>query len=333
MTAGAEIAVLFLTDIEGSSQLWQQHGNKMAAVLDQLDSIVADTVAAHGGGFDYARGEGDSHFAVFKHATGAIRAAAELQRRIAGVEWPHAIVPRLRIGLHAGEVHPRGNDISGITVDRAARLRAVAHGGQVVGSRALVELVSGALEDGLHWHHLGVHRLRDVPGWTDIYQLCAPFLKREFPPLVTLDSGLPPISAIVFLDAVGFGQAANKLTHVDENALFSMFSELFASSFTSARGQYLQSMGDGCLAIFADPQAALRFARDARDGARALELELRAALHLGRVEFAFGAPYGRSIRIANALMRHAGPDKITLTPAAAAVVEPASDIVVREPQL
>lgn len=331
MTEGAEIAVLFLTDVEGNSQLWQTHGNRMAAVLDQLDTLVEDVIAAHGGSFDKGRGDGDSHFVVFRQATAATHAAADLQRRIATVEWPHAIRPRLRIGVHAGEVQRRGRDYSGIAVNRAARLRAVAHGGQVIASRALVELIAGELEDGVRWNHLGRHRVRDVPGWTDIYQLCAPFLQHEFPPLATLDSGLPPVSTIVFLDAVSFKRTAAKLSPEDESALFNMFSELFSSSFASTRGQYLQCFGEGCLAIFADPQAALRFARDARDGARPLELELRAALHLGRVEFAFGAPYGRSVRIAALLMKHAAPGKLTLTPAAAAVIEPASDIVVRDP--
>jgi class 3 adenylate cyclase len=330
MTAGAQIAVLFLTDVEGSSQLWQQHGNKLAAVLDQLDAIMEEVIAAYGGEFDRERGHGESHLVAFKQATAATRAAAELQRRIASVEWPHAILPRLRIGLHAGEVERRGHELAGSAMNRAVRLRSVAHGGQIVGSRALVELVAGELDGGLEWSNLGVHRVRDVPGWTEIFQLCAPFLQREFPPLVTLDSGLPPISAIVFLDVVG--RTATQRSHDGENTLFNLFSELFAGSFTSARGQYLQFLGDGCLAIFADTQAALRFAREAREGAHALELELRAALHLGRVEFAFGAPYGRSVRIAGALMRHAAPGKITLTPAAAALTEAADDIVVREPQ-
>jgi class 3 adenylate cyclase len=332
MSAGAEIIALFLTDVEASNTLWQTHGNKMSSVLDHLDGICDRVIAAHGGHFDRERGEGDSHIIVFKEASSATRAAAELQRKVAAAEWPHGIQPRLRIGLHVGEAQRRGQEYTGDAIKRGERLRAVAHGGQVVASRALVELVGGELHDGLSWTSLGTHRVRDLPGWIEIFQLAASYLPREYPPLLTLDSGLPPVSSIVFLDAIGTTLTVSKLSHEDETRLLHMFSELFSVSYASARGQYLQFLGDGCLAIFGDPQAAMRFIRDARSAAASLDFELRAALHIGRVEFAFGAPYGRSLRIASALLKHAAPGKVTLTPAAAAVVEQAGDLVVRAPQ-
>jgi hypothetical protein len=211
---------------------------------------------------------GSRSVGVFKQASSASRAAAQLQREIAEQAWPHAIRPRVRIGLHAGEVLRRGSDYSGIAVNRAARLRAVAHGGQAVASRVLVELIAGELGGGLHWANLGLHRVRDFPGWTDIFQLCAPSLPRDFPALATLDTGLPPVTTIVFLDADGLLRTVTKISHEDENAL----------------------------------------------------------------EFAFGAPYGRSLRVAGTFIRHATRGKLTLTPSAAAVIDVAEDLVVRDPQ-
>lgn len=326
----AEIMVFFLTDVEGSTRLWEQHGAKMPEVVDHLDAVVESVVRDHGGLLEKERGEGDSHFVVFRQATSATRAAAELQRRIARDEWPHGIRPDVRIGLHAGEALRRGLDYAGLAVHRAARLRSVAHGRQVVASRVLVDLIPGELDE-LQWVHLGMHRVRDFPGWTDIFQLCAPFLQRAFPSLSTLDTGLPPVCTIVFMDADGLLHDIDKLSQEDENALFAMFAELFASSFARARGQYLQFQGDGCLALFADPQAALQFARDARLGSRMLGYEMRGVLHLGHVEFAFGVPYGRSLRIAGTMIRRGIRGAITLSASAAAVIELEDDLVLYPP--
>jgi class 3 adenylate cyclase len=194
----------------------------------------------------------------------------------------------------------------------------------------VVDLIPGELE-ALRWVHLGLYRVRDFPGWTDIFQLCAPFMQRDFPSLSTLDTGLPPVCMIVFLDADGLLREVDKLSQEDENALFAMFAELFANNFARARGQYLQFQGDGCLALFADPQAALQFARDARVGSRMLGYEMRGVLHLGHVEFAYGAPYGRSLRVAGTMIRHGARGAITLSASAATVIEPANDLVVYRP--
>jgi class 3 adenylate cyclase len=116
----AEIMVFFLTDVEGSSQLWENHGAKMPAVVDHLDALVEAVAREHGGQLEKERGEGDSHFVVFHQATSATRAAGELQRRIAHADWPNGIRPDVRVGLHAGEALRRGLDYSGVAVNRAS---------------------------------------------------------------------------------------------------------------------------------------------------------------------------------------------------------------------
>ncbi|MET0384741.1 MAG: adenylate/guanylate cyclase domain-containing protein [Polyangiales bacterium] len=329
--SSTEILVLFLTDVEGSCYLWENHAPSMLPFLDQLDAVVERVITAHGGVVEKTRGEGDSHFIVFRQASSATRAAAVLQRELAACSWPGDLAPKLRIGLHAGEVQRRGHEYAGIAVNRAARLRAVAHGGQVVASRAVVELVSEPLEPGLAWSSLGPHRIRDLPGWTEVFQLHGVGLPREFPALVTLDTGLPPLAAIVMHDAIGTLQRLDALSDPDGEALHGQFSAIFAHAFTGAKGQYIQFLGDGCLAIFADPHAALRFTREVRGAFGQMQMQLRSAIHYGRVQFTLGGPYGRAVARMTSLMRQNSHERIVLSATAAAVLELADDLALAKP--
>jgi class 3 adenylate cyclase len=215
---------------------------------------------------------------VFGRPSAAVRAAAVLQRSLSDVAWPGDVDLCVRVAIHAGEVQARDGDYFGPAVNHAARLRSTAHGGQVVVSRAIVELVGGALENGLHFRTLGRHQIRDVPGWTEVFQLCGPGLSSDFPPLVTIDTGLPPIAAIVVLDAVGTSQASESLSSKDGARLWRDFQELFATNFSACTGQYLKQLGDGCLALFADPDAAVAFVRAARSQISRLDLALRSVI-------------------------------------------------------
>ncbi|HKP61669.1 MAG TPA: adenylate/guanylate cyclase domain-containing protein [Polyangiales bacterium] len=331
MAERTEILVLMLTDIEGSSRLWQEHAPHMAGLLERLDRSVFEIVNAHGGMLEPERGEGDSHFACFQLASDAVRASVALQRLLLEQASVGGIQLSLRIALHAGEIQRRGSDYAGVAVNRAARLRSTAHGGQIVASRAIRELVADDVGHEIRLFSLGWHRVRDIPAWTEIFAVWAPGLQRSFPSLVTLDAGLPPISAIVFLDTVSSTKLSTHLSFEDEDALWAVFVELWANTFARAQGHYLQHMGDGCLALFAEPMAAVAFVRDARASVAALDLELRAVVHVGRVRFSSNTPYGRDIVGAGLLMRRAPGGKITLTPAAAALVPPADDIVVVDP--
>ena len=134
--------VTFLfTDIEGSTALWEQHPDAAREALTRHDALVETIVAAHEGCVVRPRGEGDSRFAVFDQATDAVRAAAALQQALQAEPWPTPTPLRVRMALHTGEADLRAGDYYGTAVNRCARLRAVAHGGQTLLSQATYDLV------------------------------------------------------------------------------------------------------------------------------------------------------------------------------------------------
>jgi class 3 adenylate cyclase len=165
-------------------------------------------------------------------------------------------------------------------------------------------------------------------GWTEVFQLYGPSLRTTFPPLVTLDTGLPPIATIVFLDTVGSGELTKKLGRQESRRLLGQLVELLASRFSAADGQCLKLTGDGCLALFADPDAAVSFARSASADSRMLGLQIRSVVHVGRVEFVRDEPVGRALFVAAELERRAPPNKVVLSRAAAALIDSADDLVI-----
>ena len=191
-------------------------------------------------------------------------------------------------------------------------------------SRAVVELVGEGVAE-LRFESLGRHRIRDIAGWTELFQLRGPCLRSTFPPLVTLDTGLPPIGTIVMLDAVGIDEATTGSSREDTRRLLGDLVDLFAASFSASDGQYLKLTGDGCLALFADPDSAVAFARSARAEARTLGFPLRTVIHVGRVEFLRDEPVGRALFVASALCHRAPPDRITLSRTAAVLIDDADD--------
>src|SRR5918912_4320459 len=134
--------VTFLfTDVEGSTKLWERHPEQMRVALARHDELIESLVAQHEGAVVRPRGEGDSRFAVFPRASDAIAAAAAVQRALHEEPWPAETRLRVRMALHTGEADLRDGDYYGSAVNRAARLRAIAHGGQTVLSTASQELV------------------------------------------------------------------------------------------------------------------------------------------------------------------------------------------------
>ena len=170
---------LLLADVEGSTRLWETQPEEMTAAFARLNQTVSEVIAAHGGVRPVEQGEGDSFVVAFTRASDAVACALELQRA------PLAPI-RLRIGVHTGEVQLRdeGNYV-GPTINRTARLRDLAHGGQTVLSGATEDLVVDRLPDGAWLTDLGTHPLRDLPRPERVVQLCHPDLRNEFPPLRT----------------------------------------------------------------------------------------------------------------------------------------------------
>jgi predicted ATPase/class 3 adenylate cyclase/DNA-binding CsgD family transcriptional regulator len=168
---------LLLADVEGSTRLWETQPEEMAEAVARFDRALAEIIAAHGGVRPVEQGEGDSLVVAFNRGTDAVACALDLQLA------PLAPI-KLRIGLHTGEVQLRdeGNYI-GPTINRTARLRDLAHGGQTVLSGATEEIVADHLPSGAWLLPLGSHHLRDLRRPERVIQLCHPDLHNEFPPL------------------------------------------------------------------------------------------------------------------------------------------------------
>ena len=179
--------VTFLfTDIEGSTRLLQELGDRYVAVRDEHCQIVRAAIA-EGGGVEVST-EGDSFFAAFPSPVGAVQAAVTAQHGLANHAWPHGAPVLVRMGLHTGEGTPRGGDYVGIDVNRAARISAAAHGGQVILSDATRGLVERSLPDGTSLRDLGEHRLKDFEGAERLHDLVIEGLPSDFPPPRTLDA-------------------------------------------------------------------------------------------------------------------------------------------------
>ncbi len=168
---------LLLADVEGSTRLWETASEEMSAAFANLDRTLAEVVSTHHGVRPVEQGEGDSFVVAFTGTSDAVACALALQLA------PLAPI-RLRIGVHTGEVRLRdeGNYI-GPAINRAARLRELAHGGQTVLSGITSDLVADLLPDGAWLNDLGTHPLRDLPRPERVLQLCHPDLHNEFPPL------------------------------------------------------------------------------------------------------------------------------------------------------
>ncbi|MCI0798364.1 MAG: tetratricopeptide repeat protein [Chloroflexi bacterium] len=176
------------TDVEGSTLLWQQHPDEMRAVMARHDSLLTSAVEANDGTVVRPRGEGDSIFAVFLRATDAVGAACAAQQFIFRETWPKDIAINVRMALHTGESELREHDYYGTTVNRCARLRAIAHGGQVLVSQATAQLVQDMLPEGVFLRDMGSHRLKDLQRPEQVFQLIHPELPADFPDLKSLDA-------------------------------------------------------------------------------------------------------------------------------------------------
>ena len=177
-----------LTDVEGSTALWEDAPEAMRAALARHDMLFEDAVTAQGGVHIRPRGEGDSRFAVFTSAPDAVTAALTIQRSFTAEEWPTPRPVKVRIGLHTGEAELRDGDYYGTAVNRCARLRTIGHGGHVLLSEATFVLVRDNLPAGTSLLDQGEHRLKDLTRPERVFQLVADDLPADLPPLASLDA-------------------------------------------------------------------------------------------------------------------------------------------------
>jgi len=165
-------AVTFLlTDIEGSTAAWEADADAMAVALARHDELVEQVVTSRGGRLIKTRGEGDATFSVFERPSAAAAAAIELQEAVCGEPWALRGPMRIRVALHTGEVELRDGDYFGRAVNRAARLRSLAVGGQIVCSGATAELVIDTLADDVVLIDRGMRQLRNLARPEHVFEL------------------------------------------------------------------------------------------------------------------------------------------------------------------
>ncbi len=182
------VVTFLFTDVEGSTQLWEEAPETMMSALRQHDEVIDQSVATYRGLSVKPRGEGDSRFVVFPDAVDAVAAAAAIQLGLDSVEWVTPRPLRVRASLHTGKADLQMGDYYGQAVNRAARLRAIAHGGQTVISRPTWELIQDSLPNGVDVRDMGLHRLKDLTRPEHVFQLDIAGLDRSFPPLASLDA-------------------------------------------------------------------------------------------------------------------------------------------------
>ncbi len=176
--------VTFLfTDLEASSQLWDEHPTAMQAAMARHDDILRDGVEANQGSI--VKRTGDGLHAAFNTPDDALRSALLIQQTILAQSWDITGPFRVRMGLHTGQAQLREGDYYGPAVNRAARVMSVAAGGQVLLSNVTSELVRGQLPGGASLSDLGRYRLRSLDRPERLFQLQHPDIPGDFPPLKT----------------------------------------------------------------------------------------------------------------------------------------------------
>ena len=172
------------TDIEGSTRLLQELGEGYRAVQELHTEIIRRALETEGG--REVRTEGDAFFIAFSTPIQGFRTAVSAQRALAEAAWPHGRQLRVRMGLHTGEGALAGGDYIGIDVNRAARIAAAGHGGQILVSDATRALVEDILPEGVSLRSLGRHILKDFDEPRPLYDVVVIGLPDDFPPIRTL---------------------------------------------------------------------------------------------------------------------------------------------------
>jgi predicted ATPase/class 3 adenylate cyclase len=176
------ITFLF-TDLEGSTRLWERFPEAMQPALGRHDAILREAIEGSGG--TVVKSTGDGMMAVFAGAIDAATASLAAQRGLIAESWGETGALRVRMGIHCGQAEQRGGDYFGTTVNRAARIMAAGHGGQVLLSASAGALAVERLPAGASLLDLGEHHLRDLGRPEHLYQLAHPDLPSQFPALVT----------------------------------------------------------------------------------------------------------------------------------------------------
>ena len=176
-------STFLFADVPDSSALWDRDPSAMVEWLQSWDKILPARVSEADGRVVRARGEDEGYFCVFQNPSSAIRASVEIQRDLADIGSEVDV----RIGVNSGSAEIREGDYYGAAVNKAARLKSLAHPGQILLGHSVIDLL-GVAPEGLGFKDLGSHRLKDLSVPERIFQLTHPDLVAEFPGLRSLDA-------------------------------------------------------------------------------------------------------------------------------------------------
>jgi predicted ATPase/class 3 adenylate cyclase len=199
-----------LTDIVGSVGLWERDAESMAQAVAHHDAMIGREVAAAGGVLVRSKGEGDSTFSVFANPAEAVAAAVAVQEAMAAEPWPLELPVRVRAGMHTGDAEPRDGDWYGPAVNRAARLRALADGGQTLVSGVAAGLVADRLPAAVRLLYRGRRVLRGIERPEEVWELVAADDARLDAPASARVGGLP----LALTRFVGRGHDVERLTQL-----------------------------------------------------------------------------------------------------------------------
>ncbi len=180
-------ATFLMTDIAGSTRLWEEQREAMVVALAAHDALLRTAVEEAGG--TVFKTTGDGLLAAFERPGAAVRAALAGQRALEAHPWPTTTPLLVRMAIHAGDAEVRHDDYFGPSLNRVARVLAIGHGGQVLVSAAAAALVADDLPAGAALLDRGEHHLKDLARSEHVYQLTAPGLTTDFP---ALRSGAAP---------------------------------------------------------------------------------------------------------------------------------------------
>ncbi len=175
-----------MTDIEGSTRLWEEHATAMGSALAQHDRLLREAIETRGG--TVIKTTGDGVLAVFPDPMAAVDAAIGSQRALRDAPWGETGPLRARMALHAGTAEAREGDYFGPALNRVARILAIGHGGQVICSAVAAVLARETLPPSIELIDLGSHRLRDIDRPEQVYQVAVDDLPAAFPPLRSLST-------------------------------------------------------------------------------------------------------------------------------------------------
>ena len=204
------------TDIEGSTARWERDRVAMQDAVRRHDAILQKAIAEHGG--HVFKTIGDAFCSAFATPQNAIIAMLAAQQALSAEDFSAVDGVRVRTAIHTGSAEVRGGDYFGPALNKVARLLAIGHGGQVLMTAEAAALVDDALQADTSLRDLGAYHLKDFTEPQRLYQLLAPGLQVEFPPLRslgTLPSDLSIVDAAEFHSVPSFSGRDDELAAVD----------------------------------------------------------------------------------------------------------------------